>query len=83
MKFIEQIKQRAKQNIKTICLPEASDIRTIEAASIALNEGYANIILIGDEEKDYKTAKNSGCEFIYIGSISEKLNPRKEKQCPN
>lgn len=31
MTFIEEIKQRAKNNIKTIILPEAEDIRILEA----------------------------------------------------
>lgn len=31
MSFIEQIKQRAKKDIKTIVLPEAEDIRILEA----------------------------------------------------
>ena len=29
MAFIEEIKKRAKQDIKTIVLPEAEDIRTL------------------------------------------------------
>lgn len=56
MSFIENIKERARQSIKTIVLPEGSDIRTIEAASIALKENYANIILIGDENEIKKIA---------------------------
>ena len=36
MSFIEEIKNRAKSSLKTIVLPEATDIRVIEAASIAL-----------------------------------------------
>lgn len=31
MAFIDQIKKRAKNNIKTIVLPEAEDIRVLEA----------------------------------------------------
>ena len=31
MNFIENVKQRAKKQIKTIVLPEAEDIRTLEA----------------------------------------------------
>ena len=46
MSFIETIKQRAKQNIKTIVLPEAEDIRTLKATEIVLREKYAKIILI-------------------------------------
>ena len=50
MSFIEEIKKRAKTDIKTIVLPEASDIRTLEATDMILKEGFANIILIGDEK---------------------------------
>ncbi len=50
MNFIDSIKQRARQNIKTIVLPEASDLRIIKAAAIAIQEKYANIVLVGDED---------------------------------
>ncbi len=33
MGFIENIMQRAKENKKTIVLPETNDLRSIEAAS--------------------------------------------------
>ena len=51
MSFIEEIKSRAKANIKTIILPEANDVRVLQGASIVLKEKYAKIILLGDEEK--------------------------------
>ena len=51
MSFIESIKQRAKQNIKTIVLPEATDIRVLEATQMVLKEGFANIILIGNPDE--------------------------------
>ena len=50
MSFIESIKQRAKQNIKTIILPEAEDKRVLEAASKVIAQGFAKVILIGDKE---------------------------------
>ena len=43
MSFIEEIKQRAKQDIKTIILPEAQDIRTLKATEQVLKEGYRTI----------------------------------------
>ena len=46
MAFIEDIKQRPKQDIKTIVLPEAEDMRILQATEIALTEKYANIVLI-------------------------------------
>ena len=51
MSFIETIKEKAKQQIKTIVLPEGSDIRTLKAASIVQKEGYAKLIILGDSTK--------------------------------
>ena len=34
MTFIEKMKMQAKQDIKTIVLPESKDIRTLEATEI-------------------------------------------------
>lgn len=51
MSFIDNIKQEAKLNLKTIILPEATDIRVLKAAGIVLNEGFANIILIGNKQE--------------------------------
>ena len=59
MSFIDNIKQRAKSNIKTIILPEAEDVRVIKAASIVLKEGFANIVLVGNEEKVKELAKTN------------------------
>ena len=51
MDFIENIKNRAKQNKKTIVLPETMDRRVLEAASKVLDEDIANIILIGTKDE--------------------------------
>lgn len=50
MNFIDIIKERAKQDKKTIVLPESMDRRTLEAADKILKEDIANIILIGTPE---------------------------------
>lgn len=63
MSFIEQIKQRAKQEIKTILLPEATDVRILEAAEMIKNEGYAKVILIGNEEEVRKLAKERNIDI--------------------
>ena len=56
MAFIDEIKQRAKSNLKTIVLPETMDQRTLVAAGKVLEEGIANIILVGDKEQIQKAA---------------------------
>ena len=57
MNFIDKIKERAKNDIKTIVLPESMDRRVMEAASKILNEEIANIIIIGTEEEISESAK--------------------------
>ena len=66
MTFIEKIKTQAKQDIKTIVLPESEDIRTLEATEIVLKEGFANIILIGNpqEIKDLAEKNNINLDVI-------------------
>ena len=49
--FLQRIKERAKEQKKTIVLAEGEEIRTIKAADIILSEGIADIILLGDENK--------------------------------
>jgi len=51
MNFIDTIKKRARQNKKTIVLPESMDKRTFEAAEKVLQEDIANIIIIGTDEE--------------------------------
>ena len=49
--FIEKIKDRARADVKTIVMPETNDKRTLIAAAHIIEEGIANLILIGDQEK--------------------------------
>ena len=60
MSFIEEIKNIAKKDIKTIVLPEATDKRILEATDVILKEGFAKIILLGDEDIILQTANENG-----------------------
>ena len=57
MAFIDEIKNRAKQDIKKIVLPESDDDRTLNATSEVLKQKFAKIILIGNKERILKRAK--------------------------
>lgn len=50
-KFLERIKERAKNDKKTIVLAEGEELRTIKAADIILKEGIANVVLLGNKQK--------------------------------
>lgn len=48
--FLEKAKRLAKENLKTIVLAEGEEIRVIKAAATILNEGFANLILVGNPD---------------------------------
>jgi phosphate acetyltransferase len=76
MNFIDSIKQRAKENKKTIVLPEASDLRTITAAATAIKEDYANIVLLGDEAKINKLAEENTLDISKATIINPKTSSK-------
>ncbi|MEG2732085.1 MAG: phosphate acetyltransferase [Clostridium sp.] len=51
MAFIDLMKEQAKQDKQTIVLPESKDKRTLIAAAQIMQEGTADLIMIGKEEK--------------------------------
>ena len=51
MSFIDDIKDRARNNKKKIILPESMDERVIEAAFKAIKEDIADIIIIGNKDE--------------------------------
>ena len=45
--FLSTMIDRAKADKKTIVLPEGNDERILEAAEKALEQGLANIVIVG------------------------------------
>jgi len=65
MSFLEQVKKRAKSQVKTIVLPEALDPRTLKATAQILSEGLAKVILVGDT-----TAINNAASGLDISAAT-------------
>ena len=65
MGFIDIIKEKAKQDLKTIVLPETEDKRTYEAAEAVLREGTAKLILVGSKAE----IEEKGAGFDLTGAI--------------
>ena len=76
MGFIDVLKQRAKENIKTIVLPETEDKRTLEAADKILKEGFAKLVLIGNEEEVKKSAAESGFDIAGAKIVDPATNEK-------
>lgn len=79
MSFIDKIKQKAKKNIKTIVLPESEDVRVLEGASKVIKDGFANIILIGDETEVAERAKKNNIDIAGIKIINPKTSNKFEE----
>ena len=75
MSFIEDVKKKAKANLKTIVLPEAEDKRTLEAAQQIKKEGFAKLILLGNKETVEKDARNYGLDLSGIEVVDPKTSP--------
>ena len=65
--FMQKIKERAISDKKKIVLAEGTEPRTIQATAMILEQGIADIVLIGDENEIKNAAKGvdiSGAEII-------------------
>ena len=79
MNLIDQIKENAKKLNKTLVLPEGEEERTLKAADVAIKEGYANIVLLGNADNIKAKAAEWGLTNIGKAKIIDpKNNPKKE-----
>ena len=79
MSFSEQIKERAKADIKTICLPEATDKRVLKATEQIIKEGYAKIVLVGNREKIEELVKREQIEIEGATIVDPSNSPKYEE----
>lgn len=66
MNIIENIKEKAKLKNKTIVLPEYMDERVVKACEKAVNEGIANIILLGNIDEIKKENRSVNLDNIKV-----------------
>lgn len=73
MKFLEKVKALAKEDIQKIVLPESKDVRIQEATEKIMNEGLAQVVLIGNEAELKAASKFdlSKAEFINPAEFNE------------
>ena len=75
MNLLDQIFERAKNNLQRIVLPEGTEIRTLKAADIILKEKAAKLILIGNEAEIEKLAAENNLTHLHEATI---VNPEKD-----
>jgi phosphate acetyltransferase len=79
MELLDTIKQNARKHNKRIVLPEGYEERTVKAADIAIAEGLARIILLGDPAAIKAHAQKLGLKNLDRAEIvNPKSHPRKQ-----
>ncbi|WP_229116406.1 phosphate acetyltransferase [Parenemella sanctibonifatiensis] len=68
--FEHQLVSRARANRRRIVLPEGSDDRVLEAASLVLRRGIADITLLGEEEQILGRAAELGLDLDQASILS-------------
>ena len=63
MSFVTDIIDRAKKEIKTIVLPEGTDIRTLKATDEILKREFCKILLVGNEEEIINIARENNLDI--------------------
>ncbi len=66
MSILDQIRERAKSNLKRVVLPESEDKRTMEAVEIILDQKIAKLVVVGNDSvrKSIKSKNVSLLEVI-------------------
>ena len=78
MEFVERIKAKAAEEIKTIVLPEAAEERNIKAANQIIKEGFAKLVLIGNPDQIHHLASEYYLDEIGKATIvAPENNPKR------
>ena len=76
MSFIEEIKEKAKQNLRTVVFPEGDERRTVQAAAILQKEGLVCTILLGKPGEILAAAEQNGADISGIALIDPVESPK-------
>ncbi len=79
MNLIDQIKENARKNKQRIILPESYEERTLKAADRVLQDGTADIILLGKPQDIQKQAASLGLKNIEKATLIDPLTNEKRE----
>ncbi len=79
MNLIDQIKENARKNKQRIILPESYEERTLKAADRILQDGTAEIILLGKPQDIQKQAASLGLKNIGKATLIDPLTSEKRE----
>jgi malate dehydrogenase (oxaloacetate-decarboxylating)(NADP+) len=68
-KLVDDIRNRAAQNPKTIVFADANNLKVLKAVQIVISEGIAIPVLLGNEQEIRKTAEANKIDIDHIKMI--------------
>ncbi|SFB27092.1 phosphate acetyltransferase [Clostridium frigidicarnis] len=79
MDLMKKIWEDAKNDVKTIVLPEGEEERTLTASEEIKKQGLANVVLVGGLEKIQNKAKQLGLNLDGIEIVDPETSEKTEK----
>ena len=79
MDLMKKIWEDAKNDVKTIVLPEGEEERTLTASEEIKKQGLANVVLVGGLEKIQNKAKQLGLNLDGIEIVDPEISEKTEK----
>lgn len=76
MSLVEQIKSKAKKNLKTVVLPESYDERMLFAAQQVVEQGLAKIVILGNPEEIKSSASAKGVNLSGVEILDPARAPK-------
>jgi phosphate acetyltransferase len=76
---VQKIIDRAKKVDRSIVLPEADDVRVLQAAALIRDRQYAKVVLLGDETQIRVSAADVGVALDGIEVLNHMSDPRRDE----
>ena len=76
MGMIERVWEKARQNVRSIVLPEGTEPRTVQAAARVRDEGIARPVLLGDADGVRAVAERTGADVDGIAVVDPMVSPK-------
>ena len=83
MSMMEKARAKAQAEVKRIVLPEGDEPRTIQAAAAVKANGYAEPVLLGDEEKIMAEAERLGTDLAGIAIVNPERSEKFDSYAEN
>ena len=79
MSLMDQVKAKAKADVKQILLPEGPEERTVQAAAKITKEGIAKVTLLGNRDEIEASAKKLNVSLNGVSIVDPLTDPDLEK----